>query len=55
MNIQMLRALAQQYLLPKLQEMDLSELDQLRGMVNELFDAAIRSRLEKAKELTDGG
>jgi hypothetical protein len=45
MNLQMLRALAQQYLLPKLTEMSLDELSAIKELVNELFDAAVRAKL----------
>jgi hypothetical protein len=49
----MLKMLGYQMLVPKLKEMSLAELDQLRALLNELFDAAIRERVTEtqAKEI----
>jgi hypothetical protein len=45
MNLQMLKMLGMQMLVPKLKEMNLQEISALRELLNELFDAAVRDKL----------
>lgn len=63
MNLQMLKMLGMQMLVPKLKEMSLDEINALRALLNELFDAATREKeaalllgaAQDGRELTDGG